>query len=259
MKAAMEEWRHWLEGARHPFTVITDHKNLEYIRSAKRLNPHQARWALFFTCFNFSVTYIPGSKNIKADALPRLSEKEPNKEEEQPIIEDSVILTPITWDIDTEISLVSDKHPTPPACPADKVVSQPLRENLIDVIHSSPSFRQAGTIDLIQNRYWWPTVRGDVIKFIKNCFSCNMHKHSRHSPAGLLQPLEIPRLPWSHVAIDLVTDLPLSEGHTTILTVIDRFLKACWLIPILKLPTALETAELLCTHVLLWSARRHRV
>lgn len=29
MTAAMEEWRHWLEGARHPFTVITDHKNLE--------------------------------------------------------------------------------------------------------------------------------------------------------------------------------------------------------------------------------------
>ena len=38
MKAAFEEWRHWLEGARQPFTVLTDHKNLEYIRSAKRLN-----------------------------------------------------------------------------------------------------------------------------------------------------------------------------------------------------------------------------
>ncbi|XP_044053417.1 uncharacterized protein LOC122876766 isoform X2 [Siniperca chuatsi] len=23
-------WRHWLEGAQHPFTVLTDHKNLEY-------------------------------------------------------------------------------------------------------------------------------------------------------------------------------------------------------------------------------------
>ncbi len=28
MKAAIEEWRHWLEGAEHPFTVLTDHKNL---------------------------------------------------------------------------------------------------------------------------------------------------------------------------------------------------------------------------------------
>ncbi len=39
MKAALEEWRHWLEGARHPFTVLTDHRNLEYLKTAKRLNP----------------------------------------------------------------------------------------------------------------------------------------------------------------------------------------------------------------------------
>ncbi|KAK3560466.1 hypothetical protein QTP86_009626 [Hemibagrus guttatus] len=39
VKLALEEWRHWLEGAKHPFTVLTDHKNLEYLRAAKRLNP----------------------------------------------------------------------------------------------------------------------------------------------------------------------------------------------------------------------------
>ncbi|KAK3545965.1 hypothetical protein QTP70_017186, partial [Hemibagrus guttatus] len=71
IKAALEEWRHWLEGARHPFQVLTDHRNLEYLRGAKRLNPRQARWALFFTRFVFTVTYRPGSKNGKADALSR--------------------------------------------------------------------------------------------------------------------------------------------------------------------------------------------
>ncbi|XP_019219828.2 uncharacterized protein LOC109204085, partial [Oreochromis niloticus] len=43
IKLALEEWRHWLEGAAQPFVVWTDHKNLEYIRSAKRLNARQAR------------------------------------------------------------------------------------------------------------------------------------------------------------------------------------------------------------------------
>ncbi len=71
MKASFEEWRHWLEGAKHPFTVLTDHRNLEYLRSAKRLNHRQARWALFFTRFDFSVTYRPGTQNTKADALSR--------------------------------------------------------------------------------------------------------------------------------------------------------------------------------------------
>ena len=45
---ALEEWRHWLEGTQNPFLVWTDHKNLEYLKQAKRLNPRQARWALFF-------------------------------------------------------------------------------------------------------------------------------------------------------------------------------------------------------------------
>ncbi|KAI2645880.1 Transposon Tf2-11 polyprotein [Labeo rohita] len=69
MKAALEEWRHWLEGAKLPFIILTDHRNLEYLRSARRLNHRQARWVLFFTRFDCSVTYRPGSKNTKADAL----------------------------------------------------------------------------------------------------------------------------------------------------------------------------------------------
>uniref|UniRef100_A0A4W5KJC1 ribonuclease H n=1 Tax=Hucho hucho TaxID=62062 RepID=A0A4W5KJC1_9TELE len=40
---ALKAWRHWLEGAKHPFLIWTDHRNLEYIRAARRLNPRQAR------------------------------------------------------------------------------------------------------------------------------------------------------------------------------------------------------------------------
>ena len=48
---ALQEWRHWLEGSTHPFVVWTDHKNLSYLRSARRLNSRQARWALFLGRF----------------------------------------------------------------------------------------------------------------------------------------------------------------------------------------------------------------
>ena len=71
VKLALEEWCHWLEGTVQPFVVWTGHRNLEYIQSAKRLNSRQARWALFFGRFNFSLTYRPGSWNTKADALSR--------------------------------------------------------------------------------------------------------------------------------------------------------------------------------------------
>lgn len=42
MKLALEEWRHWLEGAKLPFLVWTYHKYLQYISSAKTLNSSQA-------------------------------------------------------------------------------------------------------------------------------------------------------------------------------------------------------------------------
>ncbi len=68
-------------------------------------------------------------------------------------------------------------------------------------------------------------------------------------PAGLLKPLPVPQRPWPHIAIDFITDLPNSEGNATILTVIDRFSKSCGLIPLPKLPTTLEPAEVLCSYV----------
>jgi hypothetical protein len=39
---ALEEWQHFLEGARLKFEVWTDHKNLEYFRTAQKLNWRQA-------------------------------------------------------------------------------------------------------------------------------------------------------------------------------------------------------------------------
>ena len=69
---ALEDWRHWLEGAEHPFMVWTDHKNLEYIQTARQLNSRQARWALFFGRFKFSLTYRPECQNTKPDALSRV-------------------------------------------------------------------------------------------------------------------------------------------------------------------------------------------
>lgn len=35
VKVALEGWRHWLEGAKHPFLVYMDHQNLEYLRTTE--------------------------------------------------------------------------------------------------------------------------------------------------------------------------------------------------------------------------------
>lgn len=70
VKQALEEWRNWLKGVEHPLMVWTNHKNLPYIQTAKRLNSWQASWVLFISRFQFTLTYCPGSWNIKRLVIP---------------------------------------------------------------------------------------------------------------------------------------------------------------------------------------------
>jgi transposase InsO family protein len=68
---AIKEWRAYLEGAVHPFTVYTDHKNLEYFTSTKVLNRRQSRWAELLANYNFRIVYRPGQSMGKPDAMSR--------------------------------------------------------------------------------------------------------------------------------------------------------------------------------------------
>ena len=68
---ALEEFRHYLEGSAHPIEIITDHKNLEYFITQRNLTRRQARWSLFLSRFNFSLTHRPGKLSGKPGALSR--------------------------------------------------------------------------------------------------------------------------------------------------------------------------------------------
>src|SRR5882672_6796168 len=68
---ALEDWRHFLEGAHHEVEIWMDHKNLEYFMSAKKLNRRQARWSLYLSRFNFTMHHRPGHSMGQSDALSR--------------------------------------------------------------------------------------------------------------------------------------------------------------------------------------------
>jgi len=68
---ALEEWRYFLEGATHLVEIWTDHKNLEYFMTAKKLNRRQAHWSLHLARFDFLLHHCPGRTMGKLDALSR--------------------------------------------------------------------------------------------------------------------------------------------------------------------------------------------
>ena len=71
---ALEEWRHFLEGAEHQVEIWMDHKNLEYFMTAKKLNRRQARWSLLLARFDFLLHHCPGKTMGKLDALSQRSD-----------------------------------------------------------------------------------------------------------------------------------------------------------------------------------------
>src|SRR5258708_25594012 len=66
---AFKNWRHFLEGSAKVIDMVTNHKNLEYFMSSKKLSCCQARWAKFLGQFNMKVWFRLGRLGSKPDAL----------------------------------------------------------------------------------------------------------------------------------------------------------------------------------------------
>jgi hypothetical protein len=68
-----------LDGTKHfrpyladaEFTVLSDHKPLEHLKSQEKLNMRQIRWLDHLAMFNFKFVYIPGEDNLYADPMSR--------------------------------------------------------------------------------------------------------------------------------------------------------------------------------------------
>src|ERR1700761_5863548 len=54
-----------------PFTILTDHKNLEHFMKKQNLSERQARWAERLMRYRFSLVYRPGTEAVVPDALSR--------------------------------------------------------------------------------------------------------------------------------------------------------------------------------------------
>ena len=82
-----------------------------------------------------------------------------------------------------------------------------------------------------------------------SCDICSRSKNLRHQPYGLLQPLLIPKQPWSSVSMDFIVDLPPSNTFHCICMVVDRFSKMVHIVPCKKTITGEDTAKLFIDNI----------
>ncbi len=192
IRLALDEWRHWLEGAAQPFIVWTDHRNFTYIRSARRLNARQARWALFFGRFDFTISYRPGSKNTKPDALSRQFNSSEDDSVTETILPDGLVMGSLVWGIERQVKRALARVTTPRECPAGKLfVPRSVRPAVLRWSHASklvahPGIR--GTLATVRQRFWWPALAHDVCRFVISCPVCAQSKSSNSPPRWVASP-----------------------------------------------------------------------
>lgn len=78
---SMEHWGQYLRGVTQPVRVLTDHNNLRYFMTKRRLNGRQSRWAESLSRYDFVIEHQPGKAN-PADAPSRRPDYKPGDGDE---------------------------------------------------------------------------------------------------------------------------------------------------------------------------------
>ena len=78
---SLRQWRTYLLGSPHKITIYTDHSNLQYWKEPRKINRRVAREFQELSEYEFTLKHIPGTSNMRADALSRRTNQNEGKED----------------------------------------------------------------------------------------------------------------------------------------------------------------------------------
>lgn len=119
------------------------------------------------------------------------------------------------------------------------------QKTLIAALHDSAAGGHSGfhaTYNWVRRLFAWKGLKIMVKEFVQQCQTCQKAKTERISPAGLLQPLPIPKRAWAVISLDFIEGLPTSGGYNVILVVVDKFSKYGHFLPMKHPYTTLSVA-----------------
>ena len=121
-------------------------------------------------------------------------------------------------------------------------------------IHNSPTMGHAGhfwTKALLEKDFWWLGLSSFVNIFITGCAMCQHNKVNHHPTCPSLTPIpSSSSLPFKQLSVNLITDLPPSNGHDSLMVMVNHGLtKGVILIPCSKTIDAAGVAKHFLHHV----------
>ena len=88
------------------------------------------------------------------------------------------------------------------------------------------------TIQMVDRNFYWPVMAKDIEEYVHSCEGCQKNTAPCRKRHGTLHPLELSYAPWDSISMDFITQLPKSEGCSTVWVIVDRFTKMVQFIPI---------------------------
>ncbi|EDN91529.1 hypothetical protein SS1G_00932 [Sclerotinia sclerotiorum 1980 UF-70] len=283
---SLKHWRIYLQGAKFPVIIHTDHMNLRTFTTTKVLdNRRLARWAEELASFDLIIKHVKGKDNARADALSR----PPGYEDDKTYQETAILKALPNGDLVpnlTEIAVLENKPtevwrnkliraqqnkegvkwPEPPVTVDGLIrvvgkiwLPSSIAPEFIEEQHALPAHGHQGvrrTYLRIKRQYWSPGLRTMVNKVVTECDTCIRNKASHHAPYGQMHTTEIPPSPWKSISWDFIGPLPKSKDPTTgveydyLLVIIDRLTKYMILVPCKTTLTAETLAAIFLKEVI---------
>lgn len=228
--SAIKYFKNVLEG--RPFVINSDHKPLKFAFSQKldKASPRQVRQLEFISQFCTEIIHVEGSANVVADALSRVCAidvptalstsrilKEQLEDQQLEILlNEGNILELDMIDVNgVEVFVNSSRGYPRPYVPVS------LRREVFEILHCLSHPGGKTTLKLISDKYVWPNMRREVLRWSKECIPCQRSKISRHVKL-IPKHSPMPDARFEHIHVDII-HLPEVNGFKYCLTVIDRF------------------------------------
>nr|GEV63706.1 hypothetical protein [Tanacetum cinerariifolium] len=168
-----------------------------------------SKWLPKLLGFDYEIEYKKGKENVVVDALSRIQ---------------------VQSELFSLLSEVTTNEFMDAVTRKGKWVVRAdtnLRTALVKHFHSS-TVRGHGGVQATTKRislfFYWKGLRKLVNEVVRTCDVCQKNKADLSPYPGLLQPLPIPIQIWHDISIDFIDALPVSQGKSTILVVMDRLI-----------------------------------